>query len=63
VSLETKAIIASAIVGFCIGLVIAGCSLAPVMRGFKNQAIDRGHAEWRVITGTNKTEFKWKDEQ
>jgi hypothetical protein len=23
----------------------------------------RGHAEWRIIPGTNKTEYKWKDEQ
>jgi hypothetical protein len=26
-------------------------------------AVDRGHAEWRIIPGTSKTEFKWKDDQ
>ena len=25
------------------------------------QAVDRGHAEWRIIPGTSNTEFKWKD--
>lgn len=29
----------------------------------QQQAIDRGHAEWRIIPGTSETEFKWKDEQ
>ena len=29
----------------------------------QQQAIDRGHAEWRIIPGTSKTEFKWKDEE
>lgn len=33
------------------------------IKDFKKQAIDRGHAEWRIIPGTNKTEFKWKDDQ
>jgi hypothetical protein len=34
-----------------------------VIREIQKEAIDRGHAEWRIIPGTSKTEFKWKDDQ
>lgn len=29
----------------------------------KQQAVDRGFAEWRIIKGSKKTEFKWKGEE
>lgn len=29
----------------------------------KQQAVDRGFAEWRIIEGSKETEFKWKGEE
>ena len=38
-------------------------SVQTELKEIKKQAIERGHAEWRIIPGTSNTEFKWKDEQ
>jgi len=27
----------------------------------KQQAVDKGFAEWHIISGTKETEFKWKE--
>jgi len=27
----------------------------------KQQAVDKGFAEWQIISGTKETEFKWKE--
>jgi hypothetical protein len=29
----------------------------------KQQAVDKGFAEWHIISGTKETEFKWKEPQ
>ena len=38
-------------------------SMRSEIKDLKQQAIERGYAEWRIIPGTSNTEFKWKDEQ
>ena len=38
-------------------------SVQTELKDLKKQAIDRGHAEWRIIPGTSNTEFKWTNEQ
>jgi hypothetical protein len=37
-------------------------SMRSEIEDLKKQAIDRDHAEWRVIPGTSQTEFKWRSE-
>ena len=27
----------------------------------KQEAVDKGFAEWHIISGTKETEFKWKE--
>lgn len=29
----------------------------------KQEAVDKGFAEWHIISGTKETEFKWKEPQ
>jgi hypothetical protein len=43
-------------------LVIAAFAVAGQRDDLKQEAVDRGFAEW-VIKGQNKTEFKWKEKQ
>lgn len=43
-------------------LVIAAFAVAGQRDELKQEAVDRGFAEW-VIKGENKTEFKWKEKQ
>jgi hypothetical protein len=50
----------SFVVGIAFGFL---CGASFTLGRQRQEAIDRNLAEWRVIPGTNKTEFKWKDEQ
>lgn len=43
-------------------LVICAFVAAGQRDDFKQEAVDRGFAEW-VVKGQDKTEFKWKEKQ
>jgi hypothetical protein len=43
-------------------LLVAAFMVASQRDELKQEAVDRGFAEWRVIEGTKETEFKWKGE-
>ena len=53
--------------GLSIGIIIllAFCAfvVADQRDKLKQQAVDRGFAEWRIIKGSKETEFKWKGEE
>lgn len=42
-------------------LLIAALMVAQQRDELKQQAVDRGFAEWQIISGTKETEFKWKE--
>lgn len=44
-------------------LLVAALIVAQQRDELKQQAVDRGFAEWRIIEGSKETEFKWKDEK
>ena len=45
-------------------ILIAGLSAVADQRdALKQEAVDRGFAEWQIISGTKETEFKWKEPQ
>jgi len=46
-------------------ILITVCAFAAAQQRdeLKQQAVDRGFAEWRIIKGSKETEFKWKGEQ
>jgi hypothetical protein len=44
-------------------LLIAALMVAQQRDELKQQAVDRGFAEWRIIEGSKETEFKWKGEE
>lgn len=45
-----------------IALLICAFVAAGQRDNLKQEAVDRGFAEW-VVKGQNKTEFKWKEKQ
>lgn len=47
----------------CFVLFIAAFMVAAQRDELKQQAVDRGFAEWRIIEGSKETEFKWKGEE
>ncbi len=44
-------------------LLVAALMVAHQRDELKQEAVDRGFAEWRIIKGTKETEFKWKGEE
>jgi hypothetical protein len=43
-------------------ILIAGLvAVADQRDNLKQQAVDKGFAEWQIVTGTKETEFKWKE--
>jgi hypothetical protein len=43
---------------------LIGMIVATLQRdALKQQAVDRGFAEWRIVSRYKKVEFKWKDEK
>ena len=44
-------------------LLVATFMVASQRDELKQEAVDRGFAEWRVIEGTKETEFKWKGDE
>ncbi len=46
-------------------ILITVCAFAAAQQRdkLKQQAIDRGFAEWRIVSRHKKVEFKWKDEK
>ena len=46
-------------------ILITVCAFAAAQQRdeLKQQAVDRGFAEWRIIKGSKETEFKWKGEE
>jgi len=50
-------------VGIIVVLTICAFTAAHQRDELKQQAVDRGFAEWRIVTGTRGTKFKWKGEQ
>ena len=49
-------------IAIIIVLVVSAFVAAGQRDDLKQEAVDRGFAEW-VIKGQNKTEFKWKEKQ
>ena len=49
-------------VAIIIALLICAFTAAGQRDDFKQEAVDRGFAEW-VVKGQDKTEFKWKEKQ
>jgi hypothetical protein len=47
-------------VAVIIALLICAFNVAGQRDDLKQEAVDRGFAEW-VVKGQNKTEFKWKE--
>lgn len=46
----------------CFLLVLAAAFMVANQRdSIKQEAVDRGFAEWHVIEGTSDTEFRWKE--
>jgi hypothetical protein len=38
------------------------CVFAAAQRdALKQEAVDKGFAEWHIVSGTKETEFKWKE--
>ncbi len=54
---DGTAIMWGVLIGAMIGIGI-GCILCDNLR---HEAVDKGYAEWRIITGTKEVEFKWKE--
>lgn len=50
-------------VGCFIFLLVAALMVAQQRDELKQQAVDRGFAEWQIISGTKETEFKWREPQ
>jgi hypothetical protein len=44
-------------------LLITALMVAQQRDELKQQAVDKGFAEWHIISGTKETEFKWKEPQ
>jgi hypothetical protein len=44
-------------------LLIAALMVAQQGDELKQQAVDRGFAEWRIIKDSKETEFKWKGKE
>lgn len=43
-------------------ILIAGLfAVADERDALKQEAVDKGFAEWQIVTGTKETEFKWKE--
>lgn len=42
---------------FFVGLILS----ANQRDNLKQEAVDKGFAEWHIISGTKETEFKWKE--
>lgn len=43
-------------------ILIAGLvAVADQRDSLKQQAVDKGFAEWQIISGTKEIEFKWKE--
>ena len=49
-------------VAVIIALLICAFTAAGQRDNLKQEAVDRGFAEW-VVKGENETEFKWKEKQ
>lgn len=49
----------------CVGITIiltAGLfAVASQRDSLKQEAVDRGFAEWHIVAGTKEVEFKWKE--
>jgi hypothetical protein len=41
--------------------VLVAVAVAGERDSLKQQAVDKGFAEWQIISGTKETEFKWKE--
>ena len=48
---------------YLVFLLITSLMVAQQRDELKQQAVDRGFAEWRIIKGSKETEFKWKGEE
>ena len=44
-------------------LLVAGFIAVGQTDALKQEAVDKGFAEWHIISGTKETEFKWKEPQ
>jgi hypothetical protein len=43
-------------------ILIAGLfAVADERDALKQEAVDKGFAEWQIVTGTKETKFKWKE--
>jgi bacteriorhodopsin len=42
-------------------LIVGLVAVADQRDSLKQQAVDKGFAEWQIISGTKETEFKWKE--
>lgn len=49
-------------IAFVIGQIFA-CAFGYAISAdyWRQQAVDKGFAEWQIISGTKETEFKWKE--
>lgn len=51
------------LVAWLILMTVCAFAAAQQRDELKQQAVDRGFAEWRIIKGSKETEFKWKGEE
>lgn len=53
------------VLAFIFALVCAFCAFFAAFQrdALKQEAVDKGFAEWHIISGTKETEFKWKEPQ
>jgi hypothetical protein len=42
-------------------ITVAAFVVAAQRDALKQEAIDKGFAEWQIVTGTKELEFKWKE--
>lgn len=50
------AIVAALLIGFVIGFATQESS-------WQQEIVNKGFAEWHLVDGTRRTEFKWKEKQ
>jgi hypothetical protein len=42
-------------------MTVAAFAVADQRDALKQEAVDKGFAEWQIVTGTKELEFKWKE--
>ena len=59
---DNNPLIITILLMFILGMFAGGISGYCIASDFwKQQVVDKGFAEWNIVTGSRQTEFKWKE--